>query len=343
MTKNVVNKCVICKRLRATPMQQQMGELPEDRISKSPPFTHTEMDCFGPFIVKDRRTDSKKYGLVFTCLYSRAIHIELLDGLTTDAFINALRCFISLRGSVRTLDSDNGTNFVGGKNELNRQWLNSMNSSAKDFFIERQIEFVFSTPTASHQGGVWERQIRTIRAVLNEIFLKYSNRIDTASLRTAFCEVTAIVNNRPLSIVNINNHEELPLTPNMILTGKPESTPPPPGDFKEDIYCRARWKRVQCLAEEFWRRWKLDYLKNITQRQTWRSSKENLRVNDMVLVVDLDSPRNCWKIGRIEEVHRGEDGLVRKAKVRLGRKGVPMEKPTFLERPVQKLVKLMKS
>lgn len=79
----------------------------------SAPFTYSGMDCFGPFIVKKGRTEHKRYGLIFTCLYSRVVHIEMLEDLSTDSFINALRCFISLRGTVRQLHCDQGSNFVG--------------------------------------------------------------------------------------------------------------------------------------------------------------------------------------------------------------------------------------
>ena len=166
-------------------------------------------------------------------------------------------------------------------------------------------------------------------------------------MRILFYEAAAIVNHRPLSVTSLNNHEEVPLTPNMILTGKSEPTPPPPGEFSSDsLYCKARWKKVQSLAEEFWRQWKVQYLDNITKRQVWKAPKENLKPNDIVLVRETDQPRNLWKTGIIEQVQYGSDGLVRNSTVRLSTRlldsrGRPMEKPTILQRPVQKLVRLM--
>ena len=95
-----------------------MADLPRDRIEPAPPFTYCGMDCFGPFLVKQGRKEFKRYGLLFTCMCSRAIHIEMLDDMTTDAFINGFRCFIALRGEVRQIRSDQGSNFVGAKNEF---------------------------------------------------------------------------------------------------------------------------------------------------------------------------------------------------------------------------------
>ncbi|XP_067945302.1 uncharacterized protein [Watersipora subatra] len=345
LVKEMVGKCVTCRTLRGKSSSQQMGDLPLERTGKYPPFMHTGMDCFGPFEVKERRTELKKYGLVFTCLYTRGIHIELLDDLSTNAFLNALRCFISIRGHVKTLYSDNGTNFIGAKNELDKQLKNMVNNEAKQILANMQINFIMSTPTASHQGGVWERQIRTIRSILDDIFYKHKGRFDTSMLRTAFCEVMATANSRPLSLVDVNDPEELPITPNALLTGKPEPTPPPPGEFTTESYAKARWKEVQCLAEAFWQKWKVTYFDEITKRQKWADIKVNLAKGDVVLLVEHDMPRNHWRKAIVEETYPGSDGLVRKVSVRLASKflsseGKPMEKRTILHRPVQKLVKL---
>ena len=89
-----------------------MANLPEDRVESAPPFTYCGMDCFGPFTIKEGRRELKKYAVIFTCMSSRAVHIEHLDDMTTDAFINALRCFTAIRGPVQQLRSDQGSNFV---------------------------------------------------------------------------------------------------------------------------------------------------------------------------------------------------------------------------------------
>lgn len=113
------------------------------------------------------------------------------------------------------------------------------------FLAEKQCEFVFNAPSASHTGGVWERQIRTVRSILNAIILLCPGRLDDSSLRTVFYEAMSIVNCRQLTISEIDNPDSLePLTPNHILTGKTSSPLPPPGEFlKEDMYIRKRWRR----------------------------------------------------------------------------------------------------
>ena len=104
-------------------MEQRMADLPNDRIEATPPFTNVGFDVFGPWSIQTRRTRGrttslKRWGLVFTCLSSRAIHIETLESMDTSSFICALRCFFALRGPASLLRCDQGTNFVGGKSEL---------------------------------------------------------------------------------------------------------------------------------------------------------------------------------------------------------------------------------
>ena len=147
-----------------------MGELPKERVEPVPPFTSTRIDCFGPFKVNDRCSEVKRWGVLFTCLYSRAVHIEVIEDVSTDTFIGAVHCFMDIRGPVSILMRNNGTNFVEARNELKRQF--------QDLCNDKQIKFKIISPTASHQGGVWERQIRPILSVFNEI-LSHCGRFDT--------------------------------------------------------------------------------------------------------------------------------------------------------------------
>ncbi|XP_067932957.1 uncharacterized protein [Watersipora subatra] len=185
-------------------------------------------------------------------MYTRAIHTEVLADLSTDSFLQALRCFQAVRGPVKTLFSDAGTNFIGGKNQLENELLSMRDSELKQYLTANKIEFHTITPGASHQGGVWERQIRSIRAILNGMAGKYARRLDTNTLRTSLYEVMAMVNSRPLSTDNLSKPDEVVLTPNHLLTAKSFQLPPP-GDFdQEEIYGRQMYRKSQQVAEEFW-------------------------------------------------------------------------------------------
>ena len=339
-------KCIKCRKFRRCGQEQKMADLPPERMEATPPFTYSGMDCFGPFYVKDGRKELKRYGLLFTCLCSRAIHIEMLDDLSTDAFLNALRCFIAIRGNVSQLRSDQGTNFVGARNEFKEL----MKGIEQERVKELGCNFVMNPPASSHMGGVWERQIRTVRSVLTSILDQSARRLDSSSLRTFLYEVMAIVNSRPLTTEHLNDPMgPQPLTPNHILTMKPSIIAPPPGEFvREDLYLQKRWKRVQFLSNEFWSRWRKEYLLNLQQRSKWTKNRRDAKVNDIVLLQDEGTPRNQWKLAKIVEVFRGADERVRKLRLLLSdttldKKGTCTTKPVYLERPIHKTVLLLEA
>ena len=131
--RRVLSKCVTCRFLRGVTGEQKMADLPQSRLEPAPPFTHSAVDCFGPWYVKQGRKEVKRYGTLFTCMGSRAVHIEVVHRMETDSFIQALRRFVCRRGAARSIHSDRGTNFVGAENELERafeevieKWIVSM-------------------------------------------------------------------------------------------------------------------------------------------------------------------------------------------------------------------------
>ncbi|XP_067947246.1 uncharacterized protein [Watersipora subatra] len=306
--KSLIRKCVGCARLRKPPQSQLMGQLPRERESRTNSIIHAF--------------------------------------LSSDALINALRCFMAVRGPVNTIHCDNGTNLVGAKNELYRH-SQIANRELQNYLEDNSITFKFNSPDASHQGGSWERLIRSVRAVLNGMSLKYSKRLDSQTLRTAFFEAASIINSRPITAMGINNPEEHILTPNHLLTMKTKLLlAPPPGSFSPDeIYGRKRWKMAQQFAEEFWTIWKAEYLQQMQIRQKWTNIQRNIKTEDIVLVKDENAPRCDWRIGIITDTISDADGLVGNVKVRLGNKyldktGRPLEPPVILSRPIQKIVLL---
>ncbi|XP_030589719.1 uncharacterized protein LOC115783168 [Archocentrus centrarchus] len=339
-------KCVKCRKYRRKTESQTMGDLPKDRTETTPPFTYVGMDCFGPIFIKDGRKELKRYGLILTCLCSRAIHIEVVDDLSTDAFLNALRAFIAIRGNVRQLRCDRGTNFVGAQ----REFANLLKDMDQEKVKALGCEFLMNTPSASHMGGVWERQIRTIRSVLSAVFDHSMRRLDSTSLRTLLYEVMAIINSRPLSVEHLNDPTgPEPLTPNHILTMKSTIVQPPPGEFtKEDLYLQKRWRRVQYLANEFWIRWRKEYLLNLQPRQKWNAHRRDLQINDIVLLQEDLAPRNEWRLAKVTAVYPGADKKVRKVRLLLSDKAYNKNdklvmKTVSLERPIHKVVVLIEA
>ncbi|CAH2247008.1 PREDICTED: uncharacterized protein LOC108889176 [Pelobates cultripes] len=167
------------------------------------------------------RKEYKRYGLIFTCFLSRAVHIEMLEDLATDSFIKALKCFINLRGANGQLYCDQGTNFIGAKNELKEALKQCDTKTPEAFLADKQCEFIFIAPSASDAGEVWGPQIRTIRNVLSATTVQCLSRLDDTSLKTLFYEAMAIVNSCPLTVNGINDLKAPePLTPNHLILMK---------------------------------------------------------------------------------------------------------------------------
>ncbi|XP_064647483.1 uncharacterized protein LOC135500166 [Lineus longissimus] len=326
--RRIITRCFPCSKRNAKPLTQQMADLPPDRVNQAKgPFCFTGVDYFGPFQVKRARSTVKRYGCLFTCLSTRAIHIEIAASLTTDSFINALVRFTSRRGHPELIRSDNGTNFVGAQKELKQAIKEWNQQKIEDFLHQKEIRWTFNPPAASNMGGVWERQIKTVRKVLNGVVKEQI--MDDEGISTLMCQVEAIINGRPITRLSDDPNDLEPLTPNYLLLFRSGPTLPPGLFGKADKYSKRRWKQVQYLANVFWRRWSREYLTGLQERQKWTAEVRNIRTGDLVLIVDDNAPRNTWQLGRVIEVYPGKDGLIRSGKIRT--------QHTQLVRPVNKL------
>ena len=330
--RRLLSACFSCRRRQAPIQEQKMAHLPEDRVTPSkPPFSFVGVECFGPYHVLRGRTIVKRYGVIFARLAIRAVHIEIVHSLDTQSFINALHRFIARRGYPEEIRSDNGGNFVSANKELKDAIKEWNQNQIQQYLTQNSVKWVFNPPAGSHHGGVWERCIRTVRKVLNAICKEQT--MDDEALSTLMCEVETIINGRPITKVSDDPNDFEALTPNHLLLLR-TGAPFPPGLFnKTDCYVRRRWRQVQYLSNVFWRRWLKEYLPTLQQRQRWHSSRRNLQMNDVVLIVDNNLPRNLWQLGRVVEVHKSsQDGRVRSVKVKT--------KSSVFERPIDKLVLL---
>ena len=223
----------------------------------------------------------------------------------------------------------------------------------RSFLVEREcdwFDFVMNVPSSSHMGGVWERQIRTARNVINALLLQAGTQLDEESLQTFLCETEAIVNSRPLTVSNLSTPTEAePLTPNHLLTMKSRVLLPPPGEFQQaDLYLVKRWRRVQYLVNQFWSRWRKEFLSTLQERKLWNNVRRNMQVGDIVLIKEDNIPRNLWRMACVNETYVDDDGLVRKVKLTvadpsLNQRGERVRVTSILERPIQKLVLLQKA
>lgn len=250
-----------------------MADLPLERILPDlPPFTSVGVDYFGPIEVKRGRGLCKRYGVTFTSLASRAMHLEVANSLDTDACINALRRFVSRRGQVSYLLSDNGTNFIGASRELKEALAALDHDHIQRSLRTTGMDWKFNPPGASHYGGTWERMIRSIRRVLKSVL--HQQQLDDDSLHTVLCEVEAILNDRPITQLSEDPYDLEPLTPNHIRLLKGMPALPPRLFEKGDLYTKRRWRQVQYISDLFWKRWVREHLPLLQERQKWNRKKK---------------------------------------------------------------------
>ena len=146
-----------------------MAPLPSYRFpSTDQPFLFekTGVDVFGPFFIVNGRKTDKHYGIIFSCLVTRACHLEACPSLTSDSFLNAFRRFLARRGQPRLLRSDNGTNFIGARRSLQDSLNERIRDSKEKISQAADIQWDFNPPSAPHFGGAWERMIQTAKRTL---------------------------------------------------------------------------------------------------------------------------------------------------------------------------------
>lgn len=330
--KAVVKECQHCKYNKAVPLIPEMAELPMGRVcSFTLPFTHTGIDFFGPYYVTIGRRTEKRWGVIFTCLTTRAIHIELAESLSTDVCIRIIRNFKCKRGTPQVIYCDRGTNFVGSDNELRKQLKQIDPVLIANSFVSPGLTWRFNPPDTPHMGGAWESLIKSIKRCLEP---KLTNRNPTpCELMSYMIEVENIINSRPLTYLPLESSESEALTPNHLLIGSSTGCKPmAPLDNTADALKKS-WHGVEHMAQNFWRRWTVEYLPELTRRSKWFDQNvSNLEVSDMVIVIDEQLPRNSWPQGKIINTFKSADGNVRKATVQTAHNSYM--------RPVTKLARL---
>ncbi|XP_055910058.1 uncharacterized protein LOC129944558 [Eupeodes corollae] len=309
--------CFMCKRLKARAAVPLMGQLPKARLAfDSRPFTHVGVDCFGPLLVKFGRGTVKRYGMIFTCLTFRAVQIELLNDLSLDQCTMAVRRFLINRVVTRYFYSDNGLNFVGTKNLLDKD-AKEMEVSLCEYSSRQEgVLWRFIPAYSPWMGGAWERLIQSIKRSIDFVLKGLVPREDV--LRNALMEAQGQINRRPLTHIPVDPEDPKPLTPNSMLFGEDDRDVTAPGIFSEADFCSKLYsRRCQHLMAQLVRRWYREYLPVITRRSKWFKDTKHVQMGDIVIVIEPNEIRSAWHLGRVIEIYPGPDGVARMADVKL--------------------------
>lgn len=332
----VIRNCIKCFRFRPSIQPPFMADLPADRVTAARPFSGVATDFAGPFLVKSsllRNAKSvKSYLCVFVCLASKAVHLEVVSSLSVEGFVAAFTRFVSRRGLPSLIRSDRGTNFVGTNNYLKdvTQFLITQEPVLQEELRAQNIRWEFNPPASPHMGGLFEAAVKSAKNLLKreigETILTFEE------LSTIFSKIESVLNSRPLVPLTEDPNDLDILTPGHFLIGQPLLALPEPNWKDIKLSRLSRFQVIQKMYQSIWSRWHREYLSLLQVRNKWYCKSENLRLNDLVLIIDENSVPLHWKRGRVIELYKGKDSIVRSVKL----------KTQFgeLVRPVVKLCRL---
>ncbi|XP_046329965.2 uncharacterized protein LOC124113582 [Haliotis rufescens] len=325
--------CSQCRKQKAKVAHQIMAPLPEMRLTPSlRAFTQAGLDFAGPFFTVQGRGKArqKRYLCLFTCLASRAVHLEIAHGMDTNSFLNAFYRMASRRGLPEDIVCDNGTNFVGAKKEL-KELVSCLNNDAvKRTLANRGTKWKFNPPCAPHFGGVFETMIKAAKKAISAILGQ--SDVNDEELMTAFIGAEALINSRPLTYQTSHPQDDVPLTPNHFLHGQVGGSFAPESVDTTPFNPRKRWRRIQDLIRHFWSRWMKEWIPSLNRRRKWLTHQPDINVNDIVMVISPNTPRGHWPMGKVIKTHPGKDGYTRVVDIQIGQ--------SVLTRPVTKVCPL---
>ncbi|XP_055686819.1 uncharacterized protein LOC129792077 [Lutzomyia longipalpis] len=322
IVKKIARNCIQCFKTNPKLSEQMMGNLPASRVDTefTKPFKRIGIDFCGPFMVKPplrRSAVVKVYVAVYICMVTRAIHLELVHDLTSEAFIASLRRFCGRRGRPTDIYCDNGKNFVGAANQLTELHKFLRANDPQDAIItyssEQGINFHFIPPYSPHFGGSWEAGVKSFKTQLKRV--AGNTVFTTESLETIMVEIEAILNSRPLCSLSNDPNDYTALTPGHFLGTIPDIIPNQ--DLTHIQQNRlSKWRLNEQILQHFWKRWHKEILTSMQQRKKWQKDHSNIRINDLVYIQEDNVPPLKWPLGRVISVSYGDDGRVRCAKVK---------------------------
>lgn len=334
-----IHLCNYCFRVKPKANYPMMADLPACRVNQvEKAFTHTGCDYAGPLYctpVRRRGVKSQKvYLCLFTCLTTRAIHLELATDLSTASFMSAFKRFLSRRGPVKYIYSDNGTNFVGANTylrELHTFLANEFREVWEHEISDNRIIWRFIPPNAPHFGGCWESNVKCIKSHLFRTIGKQI--LSFEELMTVLSQIEALLNSRPLSVLSSDPAEPSALTPAHFLNVAPLVYFPAASVTEATSdHLLQRYQLLNRLTQSFWKRWRDEYLHTLQTRQKWNTSSQPAMEGTIVLILQDNVLPLQWPLGIITELITGKDGIARVALVKT--------KSGILKRPIVKLCPL---
>ena len=338
--RNVIHKCNTCRRFESLPYQYPVPpHLPDFRVEGTEAFSSVGTDLAGPLYIRHSLKDTnthKVWIVIFTCTLSRAVHLEIMQDMSAEQFILALRRFISRRGTPSLIVSDNAKTFKRAEKSLQDLFKNK---EVKQFLTLKRIRWQNILSKAPWHGGIYERLIKSVKRCLKKVLR--SSKVTLDELHTLVVEVEGTLNNRPLTYLSAEEFDKA-LTPSHLICGRrleqlPDLKVPDGSEELNPNVLNKRQKYLSSLLRHWWDRWKHEYLVNLRESHNLSSTKRGepqIKQGDVVTVHQDKVPRGFWHLGKIEHLIESKDGKVRGATLKVVSPGGKM---SLINRPLSKL------
>ena len=347
ISKSVCSRCQKCKLTKARQMEQIMGQMPPDRLIPSPPFSSVMVDLFGPYAVRgevQKRVSGKAWGVIFTDLCCRAVHIEITFGFDTQSFMLAFSRFVALRGCPSVIYSDPGSQLVGASAEITQAWRALDKETLQQRGAEFGMEWRFGPTDSPWYQGAVESLVKSVKKAIDHSIK--GSRLSVPELLTAFTQIADLLKDGPLGVKPGLDSPLNILTPNSLLLGRSSSRNP--GGYEGTPSLRSRLTLIQRIIDQFWINWTNLYAPTLVHQSKWLNDQRDLQVGDVVIVADNGLKRGEYRLARVSKVLPSADGKIRKAKVVYKRYKVGEKlheyggaTDTEIERSVQRLALLV--
>uniref|UniRef100_A0A8D9F1P1 Integrase catalytic domain-containing protein n=1 Tax=Cacopsylla melanoneura TaxID=428564 RepID=A0A8D9F1P1_9HEMI len=323
--RKITQSCNTCFRNSPKCIYPQMGSLPESRVLESRPFFHTACDFLGPINITMQRKRGarpvKAYVCLFICLAVKAVHLEVVSNLSTEAFLNAFKRFLCRRGPIKSVLSDNGTNFVGAKNQLNEIYTVLESDDYRNCFsselLKHRIEWTFNPPSSPHFGGIYESNVKSFKT---HFYKSVGSQLLTyEEFLTLTVQIESLLNSRPLCTLSSDPSDLSILTPNHFLTMT--SLTHIPAEIIGEVPTNrlTRFELLDQMVQGFWRRWSTEYLSQLQVREKWNTPSCPVKIGLVVLIKQENLAPLHWPLGVITTLYPGKDGVVRVVLVKTSR------------------------
>ncbi|XP_044315223.1 uncharacterized protein LOC123037630 [Drosophila rhopaloa] len=302
--------------MRPKLLDQVMAPLPAERVQPSPTFYVTGIDFCGPFYTKSEirnRAAEKCYVSIFICFATKAFGI---GGGLIDIIIP--RSIETLQGKPHSIWTDNGTNFLGARNELKElRELFLSDPQRSEIFnscTALGVNWHFIPPRSPHFGGLWEAAVKSAKYHFYRVV--GNSTLSFNELRTLICQISAMFNSRPLYSISEDPNDLEILTPGHFIWGKANATIDEPDLTHPNAGHLSRWQKVCQMQKAFWRKWNISYLSQLQKRGKSKTTRQNLQPGTMVLIKEDNAPPLKWPLGRVDSVVTGGDGISRVVVIR---------------------------